>query len=70
MAKNSTGVLDKRKDLSTREILKCFESEDKEIILMGDTNSDLKSSKNPNAKTLKQLYREYQFEQIITDYAK
>ena len=37
---------------------------------MGDTNCDLKSSKHPNAKTLKQLYREYQFEQLITDYTR
>ena len=37
---------------------------------MGDTNCDLKSSKNPNAKTLKHPYGEYQFEQMITDYTR
>ena len=51
-------------------LVKGFESEDKEIILMGDTNCDLKSSKNLNAKTLELWYREYQFEQMITDYTR
>jgi len=33
-----------------REILKCLDREEKEIILIGDTNCDLKCSKNANAK--------------------
>ena len=37
-------------------------------MLLGDTNCDFKSSKNPNAKRLKQLYSEYQLQQMITDY--
>ena len=66
----ATSAIDNPSFEALREILKGFDSEGKEIILMGDTNCDLKSSKNPNAKILKQLYREYQFEQIITDYTR
>ena len=65
-----TSAIDNPSFEALREILNGFDSEDKEIILMGDTNCDLKSSKNPNAKTLNQLYREYQFEQLITDYTR
>ena len=65
-----TPAIDNLSFEALREILKGFDSEDTEIILMGDTNCDLKSSKNPNAKMLKQLYREYQFEQMFTDYAR
>ena len=42
------------------EDLRGLDPEDKEIILMGDTNSDLENSKNSNAKMLRQLYSEYQ----------
>ena len=37
-------------------------------MLLGGANCDLKSSKNPNARELKQLFSEYQSEKIITDY--
>ena len=36
-----------------REILKGLDREEKEIILIGNTNCDLKCSKNANAKQLK-----------------
>ena len=53
-----------------REVLKCLDSEDREIMLLGDTNCDFKSSKNANAKQLRQLYSEYQLQQMITDYTR
>ena len=39
-------------------------------MLLGDTNCDFKSSKNPNAKQLRHLYSEYQLQQMITDYTR
>ena len=42
-----------------REILKGLNREKKEIILIGDTNCDLKCSKNASAKQLKSIYSEY-----------
>ena len=51
-----------------REILKVLDIEEKEIILIGDTNCDLKCSKNANAKQLKSIYSEYQLVQLIKLY--
>ena len=48
-----------------RNVLKEADKEEKEIILIGDTNSDLKSHQNANAKRLKTIYSECQFEQLI-----
>ncbi len=45
---------------SLREILGQLESEDKEIILLGDSNCDSKDPQNPNTKMLKQVYNLYQ----------
>ena len=55
---------------SLREILRQLEREGKEIILCGDTNCDFKDPKNKNTKLLKQLYNEYQLEQLIKDYTR
>ena len=41
--------------------------EDKEIILCGDTNCDFKDPRNKTTKLLKQLYNEYQLEQLTED---
>jgi len=53
-----------------REILKGLDREEKEIILIGDTNCDLKCSKNANAKQLKSIYSEYQLVQLIKSYTR
>ena len=53
-----------------REILKSLDREEKEIILIGDTNCDLKCSKNANAKQLKSIYSEYQLVQLIKSYTR
>ena len=55
---------------SLREILRQLEREDKEIILCGDTNCDFMDPKNKNTKLLKQLYNEYQLEQLIKDHTR
>ena len=65
-----TSDTDKTAFNSLREILRQLEREDKEIILCGDTNYDLKDPKNKNTKLLKQLYNEYQLEQLIKDYTR
>ena len=52
------------------KILKRLESDEKEIILIGDTNCDFKNHKNANSKKLKSIYSEYQLEQLIKRYAR
>ena len=48
-----------------REALGKVHKEEKEIILVGDTNCDIMDNKNANTKKLKQIYSEYQLEQLI-----
>ena len=52
------------------KILKRLESDEKEIILIGDTNCDFKNNKNANSKKLKSIYSEYQLEQLIKRYTR
>ena len=42
-----------------------LDRQDKEIILIGDTNCDLMDNRNANTKKLKQVYSEFQLEQLI-----
>ena len=65
-----TPYTDKTSFDSLWEILRQLEKEDKEIILCGDTNCDFKDPKNKNTKLLKQLYNEYQLEQLIKDHTR
>ena len=53
-----------------RNILKEVDKEEKEIILIGDTNCDLKNNQNANAKKLKMIYSEFQFAQLINKYTR
>ena len=48
-----------------REIRQNLDKEEKETILIGDTNCDFKNVKNANTKKLKLIYSEYQLEQLI-----
>ena len=43
---------------------------EKEIILIGDTDCDLRCRKNANAKQLQLIYSEYQLEQLIKSYTR
>ena len=47
-----------------------LEKENKEIILFGDTNCDLKNKQNKNAKKLDMIYCEFQLEQLIKEYTR
>ena len=51
-------------------ILRKFDSEDKEVILVGDTKCDLKSHSDRNTKRLKSSYSFFQFEQHIKEYTR
>ena len=53
-----------------RETLKELDREEKETILIGDTNCDFKSNHNEKAKVLKQIYAEFQFSQMINKYTR
>ena len=53
-----------------RDLLKEANKEEKEIILIGDRNCDLKNPQNSNTKKLKMIYSEYQFEQLINRYTR
>ena len=61
-------------DVSTFEaltkLIKRLDAEGKEIILVGDTNSDYKKPKDCNTRKLKLIYSEFQFEQLITDFTR
>ena len=56
--------------LSLTKLIRELDSEGKEIILIGNTNCDLKKSKDCNTRKLKLVYSEFQFEQLITDYTR
>ena len=47
-----------------------LESDEKEIILICDTNCNFKNNKNANSKKLKSIYSEYQLEQLIKRYTR
>ena len=53
-----------------RDVLKNLDRDGKEIILVGDTNCDLKSNQSSNANKLKAIYSEYQLEQLIKSYTR
>ncbi len=54
-----------------RIILSFLDEEEKEIILIGDTNCDFKNNtKNQNTKSLKSIYRELQMTQLVKDYTR
>ena len=61
---------DKIAFVSFREILRQLVRKDMEIILCGDTNCDFKDPKNYNTKLFKQLYNEYQLEQLTKDHTR
>ena len=50
--------------------MKELDREEKETILIGDTNCDFKSNHTGNAKKLKQIYAEFQFSQMINKYTR
>ena len=51
-------------------VLTTLDREDKEIILIGDTNCDLMNDRNANTKGLKQVYSEFQMEQLVKTYTR
>ena len=53
-----------------RELMQKLDAEEKEIILVGDTNCDYKKPKDCNTRKLKLIYSEFQFEQFITDFTR
>ena len=53
-----------------RDALQKLDKEEKEIIIIGDTNCDFAKKKNTNAKRLKAIYSEYQLEQLIKGYTR
>ena len=53
-----------------RDILKNLDLSEKEIILIGDTNCDLKATGNSNAENLKLIYSEFQLEQLVNSYTR
>ena len=61
-------------DISTfekiRDIIKELEQDEKEIIIVGDTNCDFKNMSDGNSKQLQQIYSEYRLEQLIKKYTR
>ena len=53
-----------------REVLKKLDKDSKEIILVGDTNCDLKNNQSSNTKKLTAIYSEYQLEKLIKSYTR
>ena len=65
-----TSSVDETAFENLRETLGILDKEGKEIILVGDTNCDLKDKKNANANKLKLVYSEYQLKQLIDTYTR
>ena len=66
-----TGETDTASFESLREFLKKLDSDEKEIILVGDTNCDFRGSPlSSNAKKLQSAYAEYQIGQLIKAYTR
>ena len=63
-----TPVDDKGSFEALRNLLSAVDAEGKEIILIGDTNCDLKNCKDWYTKNINSIYSEFQFEQQIHDY--
>ena len=53
-----------------RNLLSAVDAEGTEIILIGDTNCDLKNHKDGCTKSVKSIYSEFQFEQQINEYTR
>ena len=53
-----------------RKLLSAVDAEGKEIILIGDTNCNLKDHRNGCTKSIKSIYSEFQFEQQIEEYTR
>ena len=51
-------------------VLTTLDRGDKEIILIGDTSCDLMNDRNANTKRLKQVYSEFQMEQLVKTYTR
>ena len=65
----NSGVDDEAFEKLTK-VLSDLDKDEKEIILVGDTNCDFKDSKNSNAKKLRLVYSEYHLEQMIKDHTR
>ena len=61
---------DKESFEALRNLLSAVDAEGKEIILIGDTNCDLKNHKDGCTKSIKSIYSEFQFEQQINEYTR
>ena len=61
---------DKDSFTALRKLLSAVDAESKEIILIGDTNCNLKDHRNGCTKSIKSIYSEFQFEQQIEEYTR
>ena len=61
---------DKESFEALRNLLSAVDAEGKEIILIGDTNCDLKNHKDGCTKSIKSIYSEFQFQQQINEYTR
>ena len=66
----STPRIDTLAFIKLTEILKNLDNEEKETMLIGDTNCNLKATGNSSAKNLKLIYSEYQLEKLINSYTR
>ena len=60
-----TAIVDDGTFENLRAVLTRVDGQDKVIIFIGDTNCDLMDNRNTSIKKLKQVYSEFQFEQLI-----
>ena len=65
-----TSGVDEESFENLRDTLRQLDKEEKEIILIGDTNCDIASKQNSNTKRLKAIYSEYQLEQLVKSYTR
>ena len=65
-----TSGVDEESFENLRDTLKQLDKEEKEIILIGDTNCDIASKQNSNTKRLTAIHSEYQLEQLVKSYTR
>ena len=70
LVQTPTPANDNESFVAFRNLLYAVDEEGKEIILIGDTNCDLKHRKDGCTKSIKSIYFEFQFELLINNHTR
>ena len=68
--RRSTDGIDSPAFNTLSKLIKRVDIEGKQMILIGDTNCDLKKGRDSNTRKITLIYSEFQFEQLIKDFTR